>query len=94
MPYVWNSNKNPSAMTDNTTPIQEAIYRIENGDPKYCTIAEIVEILESLLPKEKEFAEKCLNAGISMGLNVDLSETHILRDQAKTKFLNQLYPEK
>lgn len=51
-------------MTDNTTPLQEAIHRIENGDPKYCTPAEVVSILESLLPKEKDFINKVWGAAI------------------------------
>lgn len=75
------------------TPIQEAIAywtqrkkEIIEGDSglntQYDTL--FIQYLESLLPKEKEFAEKCFDAGIDFSEGVDHPN--------KTVFINQLYP--
>lgn len=56
--------------TDNITPLQEALSRLgmmrqtENENIRMNLNAnEVAMMLNSLLPKEKEFAEKCFEAG-------------------------------
>lgn len=62
------------------TSIQEAIAKFRDSHNGW-SASEITDYLKSLLPKEKEFAEKCFDAGHSDQIN-------------KTTFINQLYPEK
>lgn len=90
-------------MTDNTTPLQQAIQLIKARIPKrpYSDFEdglerayeEAVEELQSLLPKEKEFAEKCFDAGCEYGdSNCELGGNSVLPN--RIQFINQLYPEK
>lgn len=93
------------------TPLQEAIneaeVRLRVMEQQKASELELLRqqdqilYLESLLPKEKEFAEKCFDAGSArMKIETDKYQDGFNRALAdktthtKQQFLNQLYPEK
>lgn len=67
------------------TPVQAAIERIENADPKYCTPAEVVSILESLLEQERQFMSDIYSAGWK---DRDIGK-HMMMETDRKKFLSQ-----
>lgn len=83
---------------DNKTPIQTAIQKFEDMGKKETDIFRkalhyaAAEHLKLLLPKEKEFAKECYGKGVSDSRKDDFDISHIIRDQYKAEFLNQLYP--
>lgn len=52
----------------------------------------IISYLESLLEKEKEFALHCYREGIKVTDQSDFMDSHIIRNQYRHEFINQLYP--
>lgn len=91
---MWNSNQNPSTMTDNTTPLQQAIFNVRGLKDRDYSKEEIVTILQSLLPKEKEFVGEVFDAGRDFGefVSEDIA-TRTTEYPNKQQFINQLYPD-
>lgn len=95
---------------ENKTPIQEALDFIEacikkNKDRNDFEAGEVrayentKTVLESLLPKEKEFVGKCFDSAVKIGednVHWDKDEQcketdYSMIEKEKTGFLNQLY---
>lgn len=73
------------------TPIQESLMRFKMM-PQPIKRAEVIEMLESLLPKEEGFAKKCFQAGLQRQYECENLEYQSAPDVFN--FINQLYPEK
>lgn len=88
-----------------STPIQEAIKLLESfisnrptpndyEHGKEVGYENAIGNLKALLPKEKEFAEKCFDAGLAYGDWVNCESARPPSPPRKGDLINQLYPEK